>query len=94
MLANPWVWSLVLGLCTWYLVLMLRSNKELSTKTQAQSPKSKSRQNLWRPRDLLRSLERQLPTNRAGRFSKNAETPSTKSFVFPASICASRSRSS
>src|ERR1044071_1848093 len=28
-------------------------------------------------------LERQLPTNRGGRFSKKAETPSTKSFVFP-----------
>src|ERR1041384_754476 len=39
------------------------------------------------------SVERHPPTNRGGRFSRNAETPSTKSFVFPDSICVLRSRS-
>src|ERR1041385_5284845 len=45
------------------------------------------------PRSASFLLERQLPTNRGGRFSKKAATPSTKSFVLPDSICILRSRS-
>lgn len=45
-------------------------------------------------RDSSSAIGVQLPTNRGGRFSKKAETPSTKSFVFPDLICACLSSSS